>query len=107
MGSGLSASPSPGMMGWTTPATASRCASVVVLSATQERGRPPWRLDFDLAKSVFQVHAVDAAGLVVLQRRLRRSAVKAFFAQLPPCLVAMEACGSAHYWARELSGLGH
>ena len=44
---------------------------------------------------------------MVLQRRLRRSAVKAFFAQLPPCLVAMEACGSAHYWARELSGLGH
>ena len=59
-------------------------------------------IGFDLAKSVFQVHAVDAAGLVVLQRRLRRSAVKAFFAQLPPCLVAMEACGSAHYWAREL-----
>ena len=64
-------------------------------------------IGFDLAESVFQVHAVDAAGLVVLQRRLRRSAVKAFFAQLPPCLVAMEACGSAHYWARELSGLGH
>jgi transposase len=64
-------------------------------------------IGFDLAKSVFQVHAVDAAGLVVLQRRLRRSAVKAFFAQLPPCLLAMEACGSAHYWARELSGLGH
>jgi transposase len=64
-------------------------------------------IGFDLAKNVFQVHAVDGEGRVVLQRRLRRSAVRAFFAGLPPCLVGMEACGSAHYWARELSGLGH
>jgi transposase len=64
-------------------------------------------IGFDLAKRVFQVHAVDAAGRVVLQRKLRRSAVTAFFAGLPPCLIGMEACGSAHYWARALSGLGH
>ena len=64
-------------------------------------------IGFDLAKNSFQVHAVDAVGRVVLQRKLRRSAVKGFFAKLPACLIGMEACGSAHYWARELAGLGH
>src|SRR5215210_6804283 len=64
-------------------------------------------IGFDLAKNSFQVHAVDAGGRVVLQRKLRRSAVKGFFAKLPACLIGMEACGSAHYWARELAGLGH
>ncbi len=64
-------------------------------------------IGIDLAKSVFQVHGVDAAGSVVLKRQLKRKGVVAFFAQLPPCRIGMEACGSAHYWARELSGLGH
>ena len=64
-------------------------------------------IGLDLAKSTFQVHAVDAAGQVVLQRKLRRSAVLRFFAKLPPCLIGMEACGSAHYWGRELSQCGH
>ena len=60
----------------------------------------------DLAKSVFQVHGIDARGSV-LRRRLRRAEVVKFFAALPPCLVGMEACGSAHHWARELAKLGH
>lgn len=60
----------------------------------------------DLAKSVFQVHGIDARGSV-LRRRLRRAEVLKFFAELPPCLIGMEACGSAHHWARELAKLGH
>lgn len=65
------------------------------------------RFGVDLAKSVFQVHGVDAAGQVVVQRQLRRGQVLAFFAKLGPVLIGMEACGSAHYWARELTKLGH
>lgn len=64
-------------------------------------------IGFDLAKNVFQVHGVDDSYQTVIRRQLRRSAVIAFFAKLPPCLVGMEACASAHYWARELSKLGH
>ena len=61
----------------------------------------------DLAKHVFQVHGVDASGRVIVAKALRRKDVLAFFAQLPKCLVGMEACGSAHHWARELIKLGH
>jgi transposase len=61
----------------------------------------------DLAKNVFQVHAVDASGRVVLRRQLRRGAVAKFFSQLPPCMVGMEACGSAHHWARVIGSHGH
>jgi transposase len=64
-------------------------------------------IGIDLAKKVFQVHGVDAEGKVVVARRLRRKEVLAFFAKLAPCLVGMEACGSAHYWAREIAKLGH
>jgi transposase len=64
-------------------------------------------IGLDLAKSVFQVHGVDASGAVVLRRALRRSKLLAFFAKLPACLVGMEACATAHYWARELRKLGH
>jgi transposase len=60
-----------------------------------------------VAKKVFQVHGVDAAGTVVVRRALRRRQVLAFFAKLPRCLVGMEACATAHYWARELIKLGH
>ena len=60
-----------------------------------------------IAKNVFQVHGIDAAEKVVVRKRLRRSQVLKFFASLPPCLVGMEACASAHYWARELRKLGH
>jgi transposase len=61
----------------------------------------------DLAKLIFQVHAIDASGAVVLARAFKRSKVLGFFASLPPSLVGMEACSSAHHWARELSALGH
>ncbi len=61
----------------------------------------------DIAKNVFQVHGIDAAEKVVVRKQLRRSQVLAFFKALPPCLVGMEACATAHYWARELTKLGH
>lgn len=64
-------------------------------------------IGLDLAKNVFQVHGVDGSGAVVLRRQLRRSAVEKFFAKLPPCLVGMEACGSAHHWARLIARYGH
>ena len=61
----------------------------------------------DLAKNVFQVHGADARGKAVMCRQLRRAQVAAFFARLEPCVVAMEACASAHYWARKLREMGH
>jgi transposase len=61
----------------------------------------------DLAKRILQVHAVDASGDVVVRKALRRSQVMPFFTKLPPCLIGMEACGTSHHWARELTGLGH
>jgi len=61
----------------------------------------------DLAKNVFQIHAVDERGKTVLKKQLKRDQVAAFFANLPPCLIGMEACGSAHHWARKLDGFGH
>ena len=64
-------------------------------------------IGFDIAKQVFQVHGIDGAGAVVVCRVLRRRHVLAWFAKLPPCLVGMEACATAHYWARELVKLGH
>jgi transposase len=64
-------------------------------------------IGIDIAKSVFQVHGVDAAGQVVVRRQLKRRQVLAFFAKLPPCLIGIEACASSHYWARELQALGH
>ena len=64
-------------------------------------------IGFDIAKKVFQVHGIDAAEKVVVRKQLRRGQVLKFFASLSPCLVRMEACASAHYWARELRKLGH
>jgi len=64
-------------------------------------------IGLDLAKRVFQVHGVDATGQVVIRRSLRRAQMLPFFARLPCCLVGMEACGTSHYWARELIKLGH
>ncbi len=61
----------------------------------------------DLAKNVFQVHGADGTGRAALRKKLRRSQVLEFFSQLPPCVVAMEACGGAHFWGREISRLGH
>jgi transposase len=64
-------------------------------------------IGLDIAKSVFQVHGVDAAGQVVVRRRLKRRYVLRFFQKLPACLVGIEACASSHYWSRELHALGH
>lgn len=64
-------------------------------------------IGLDLAKTVFQVHGVDASGAVAVRKTLRRSQVLSFFAKLPSCLVGMEACGTSHHWARELIKLGH
>ncbi len=64
-------------------------------------------IGLDLAKNVFQLHGVDAGGRAVLRKRLSRQRLLEFFANLPRCLVGMEACGGAHFWARELERLGH
>jgi transposase len=64
-------------------------------------------IGIDIAKHVFQVHGVTAAGEVAIQKRLRRTELLRFFGQLKPCLVGMEACGTSHHWARELTALGH
>ena len=97
-------------MRWTTPAPAlfvpkgdrrrtNRLEGVAHMQVTT--------IGLDLAKSVFQVHGVDAAGKPILVRQLRRGQVIAFFEKLPPCLIGMEACATAHHWARELTKLGH
>src|SRR5262245_31498861 len=64
-------------------------------------------IGLDLAKHVFQVHGIDAEGTTVLLKRLRRGQVLEFFSRIPRCLVGLEACSTAHYWARELAALGH
>ena len=64
-------------------------------------------LGLDLAKNVFQVHGADRTGRAVLRKKLRRAQVLEFFSQLPSCIVAMEACGGAHFWGREIGKLGH
>ena len=64
-------------------------------------------IGLDIAKSVFQVHGIDAEGKVILRRQLKRRYVLAFFEKLPPCLVGIEACASSHHWSRELQALGH
>jgi transposase len=64
-------------------------------------------IGIDLAKEVFQVHAVDARGHVVLKKKLKRKEMATFFANLTPCLIGIEACSSSHYWARKLQSLGH
>ena len=64
-------------------------------------------IGLDLAKSVFQVHGIDSTGKVLIRKALKRAQVLAFFTKLPPCLIGMEACGTSHYWARELIKFGH
>jgi transposase len=64
-------------------------------------------IGLDIAKSVFQVHGVDGAGAVVIRKRISRAKVLEFFADLPPCLIGIEACATAHHWGRELQALGH
>lgn len=64
-------------------------------------------IGLDLAKSIFQVHAINASGGTAVRKALRRSQVLPFFTKLPPCRVGIEACGTSHHWARELTRLGH
>ncbi len=64
-------------------------------------------IGLDIAKSVLQVHGISATGEVLIRRQVRRGQVLKFFASLPPCLVGIEACASAHHWSRELQSLGH
>ena len=64
-------------------------------------------IGLDIAKSVFQVHGADSSGAVVIRKRVSRLKLLEFFAALPPCLVGIEACPSAHHWGRELQALGH
>ncbi len=96
-------------MGWMAPLRHRR-ANLVFLANHQER-EPSMSeittIGLDLAKHVFQVHGIDAEGTTVLRKRLRRGQVLAFFSRIPRCLVGLEACATAHYWARELAALGH
>ncbi len=64
-------------------------------------------IGLDIAKSVFQLHGVDDTGAIVLQKRLTRARLLPFFEKLPPCLIGIEACATSHFWAGELTGLGH
>ncbi len=64
-------------------------------------------IGLDLAKTLFQVHGVDSQGHIVVRKQLHRTDVLPFFAKLEPCVVGMEACGSSHYWGRELTKIGH
>ena len=64
-------------------------------------------IGLDIAKSVFQIHGVDAAGNVIVRRQPKRRYVLPFFQKLLPCLVGIEACASSHHWSRELQALGH
>src|SRR5258708_16655339 len=64
-------------------------------------------IGLDIAKSVFQIHGVDVDGAVVIRKRISRAKLLEFFASLPPCLVGIEACPTAHYWSRRLQALGH
>src|SRR5919106_1992769 len=96
--------------GWTVPSTASMCQAGWPATATSKRRPSEMKastVGLDIGKSVFQVHVEDAAGRIVAQRRLRRTQVAMFFARLPASVVGIEACGSAHYWGRELRALGH
>lgn len=68
---------------------------------------PVVTIGLDIAKSVFQVHGVDAEGGVVIRQKLTRARLLKFFGKLDPCLVGIEACGTSHHWARELIELGH
>src|ERR1700722_12352302 len=76
-------------------------------SFTRNRSGAIRMIGLDTAKSVFQIHAVDAGGKAVLKRKLRRNDVLAFFEQQEKCVVALEACGAAHHWSRLIAALGH
>src|SRR2546423_1154093 len=97
------------MMGWM--ATLRHRRAKLVFSRITRNREPSMSeittIGLDLAKHVFQAHGIDAEGTTVLRKRLRRGQVLAFFSRIPRCVVGLEACATAHYWARELGALGH
>src|SRR6476469_8258266 len=97
-------------MGWTAPAAASACQDEVV-DRELIKGNRPWsrlpRSGWTLRRTSSRFTALMRQGKVLVRKQLRRAEVLRFFAPLPPCLVGMEACGTAHHWARELTKLGH
>jgi transposase len=96
------------LMGWTAPYGISCARMRLCKSQTREPSVDQIiRIGMDTSKHIFQLHGVDSAERPVLRRKLRRSQLLAFFAKLPPTVIGMEACGAAHYWARELRKLGH
>src|SRR4051812_9072283 len=97
-------------MGWTAPAERHRVPNVVVVGRRHKKEPSAMQvttIGLDLAKRVFQVHGVNAAGAVVFRRKLQRSEMVSFFAGLPRCLVGIEACATAHHWARLIGAAGH
>jgi hypothetical protein len=102
---------SPFLMLWTAPPPAREAKDVGAVKGSHDSEELPMQsittVGLDIAKSVFQVHGVDAAGLVVIRRQLKRRYVLAFFKKLPSCLVGIVACASSHHWSRELQALGH
>src|SRR5262245_37809662 len=99
------------MMLWTAPPPARKCQRSGCCYWTHDSEEPNMQrvttIGLDIAKSVFQVHGIDAAGAMVIRRKLRRRDVLLFFGKLEPCLVGIEACASSHHWSRELRALGH
>jgi transposase len=83
----------------------------VVADGVATSGEPDMQavttIGLDIAKSVFQVHGIDAAGNVIIRCQLKRRYVLAFFQKLPPCFVGIAACATSHHWSRELKALGH
>jgi transposase len=92
------------LMEWTHSDLTGQLSSVAVRGGTSMKITT---IGLDIAKQVFQIHAADAEGRVVLRKRLRRNQLAAFFANLPPCVVGLEACCGAHYWSRVFSRFGH
>jgi transposase len=98
-----------GLMVWTAPYGIALCQNeVVAKSQTREPSvNQIIRIGMDTSKHIFQLHGVDSAERPVLRRKLRRSEMSMFFAELPPTIIGMEACAASHYWARKLRELGH
>src|SRR6266540_1559125 len=96
----------PLLMLWTAPPPARKCHGCGCCEGPHDSEEPHMQtvttIGLDIAKSVFQVHGVDAASNVIVRRQLKRRYVLPFFQKLPPCLIGIEACASSHHWSREL-----
>jgi Transposase len=100
----------PVLMLWTAPPPARKCHGCGAVKAphdSEPHMQAVTTIGLDIAKSVFQIHGVDAAGNVIVRRQLKRRYALPFFQRLPPCLIGIEACASSHHWSRELKALGH